>query len=84
MRSFQKIFSKNLYLYCASNLGTLQGFNQTLSILLGFSKNVSDEHAYITSSLKVPPRDFGFHPRKKSEEILGFSLKHKVFFKFSK
>ena len=59
MRSFQKIFSKNLYLlgYCARNLGTLQGFKikVSMSILLGFSKNVSDEHTYITFTLKVPP-----------------------------
>ena len=64
MRSFQKIFSKNLYLlgYCASNLGTLQGFKikLSMSILLGFSKNVSDEHTCITSTLKVPPGILAF------------------------
>ena len=70
MRIFQNIFSKNLYLsgYCARNLGTLQGFKikVSVSILLRFSKNVSDEHTYITSTLKVlPPLGFWLSPQVK-------------------
>ena len=57
MRSFQKIFSKNLYFlgYCASNLGTVQGFKLNSEHPFRVFQNVSDEHTYINSTLKVPP-----------------------------
>ena len=57
MRSFQKFSVKFVFFrVLRQQFGYFTGlFNQTLSILLGFSRNVSDEHTYITSTLKVPP-----------------------------
>ena len=57
MRSFQNNFNKIcIFRILRQQFGYFTGLsNQTLSILLGFSKNVSDEHTCITSALKAPP-----------------------------